>query len=176
MILLSTTGADTSHFTIFVDYFSVPKSGWTLKGYRLTGRVPPNSTVRAAFRYLHFNGGTSGVNSDFVGIDFVHVTRNLPVAVEGSNFSPTAFTLSQNYPNPFNPPTEIAFSVDRAGRTTLDVYNVLGELVVSLFDGDAEPGRTYRVRADGSALASGIYYYRLGSASKSDTKKMVLIR
>ncbi|MEK9139348.1 MAG: choice-of-anchor J domain-containing protein, partial [Bacteroidota bacterium] len=40
MVLLSTTGADTSNFTILLEYFSVPKSGWTLKKYTLNGRVP----------------------------------------------------------------------------------------------------------------------------------------
>ncbi|HCV43606.1 MAG TPA: hypothetical protein DGH68_08990 [Bacteroidetes bacterium] len=176
MILLSTTGADTSNFTIFVDYFSVPKTGWTLKGYQLTGRVPSNSTVRAAFRYLHYNGGSSGINSDFVGLDFVHVTRNLPAAVGDSDPLPTSFALHQNYPNPFNPTTEILFSVAAPGSATLDLYNMLGQKVGTLFNGGAEPGRVYCVRLDGSGLASGIYYLRLQSGVWADTKKLVLLR
>jgi hypothetical protein len=176
MVLLSTTGADTSNFTTFVDYFSVPKTGWTLKGYRLTGRVPNNSNVRVALRYLHFNGGSSGVNSDFVGVDFIYVTRNLPTAVESSEPRPTSFSLYQNYPNPFNPSTVIAFVVDAAGRTTMDVFDVLGRHIATLYDAVASAGPAHQVKFDGTSISGGIYFCRLQSGGKQKLMKMVLLK
>lgn len=176
MVLLSTTGADTSNFTILLDYFSVPKTGWAQRTYQLSGRVPNGSNLRIAFRYLHYNGGSSGANSDFVGLDFVHVSRKLPTSIDGSDALPASFTLCQSYPNPFNPSTEIVFSVDVSGETTLDLYNVLGERVEALFAGNADAGHFYRVRVDGSRLSSGVYFYRLESLGKVNTRKFVLLR
>jgi hypothetical protein len=90
--------------------------------------------------------------------------------------APVVFALMQNYPNPFNPSTEIKFSVEATGRATVRLYNILGAEVATLFDGLAEAGQYYRVRLDGSRLASGVYFYRLESQGKSDLKKMVLLK
>jgi hypothetical protein len=90
--------------------------------------------------------------------------------------APVVFALMQNYPNPFNPSTEIKFSVESTGRATMRLYNILGAEVSTLFDGMAEAGQYYRVRLDGSKLATGVYFYRLESEGKSDLKKMVLLK
>jgi hypothetical protein len=186
MVLLSTTGADTSNFTTFLDYFDVPKTGWTVKGYGLTGRVPTNSTIRVAFRYLHFDGGYSGMNSDFVGVDFVHVTRNLPSAVEVSDSRPTDFTLYQNYPNPFNPTTTIQFSLPVEANTTLKIYNVLGQEVAKLVDKLQGAGTFQTIwngrTTAGNQAASGMYFYSLvakstdGKSTFTNIKKMLLLK
>lgn len=90
--------------------------------------------------------------------------------------SPTAFTLLQNYPNPFNPSTQIRFSVDRMGRAQLDLFNLLGQKVATLFDGIAEPGRWYVLDVNVQHLPSGIYPYSLRSGGKSDVKKMIVVK
>jgi len=90
--------------------------------------------------------------------------------------APMAFGLLQNYPNPFNPSTEIKFSVETTGRATLSVYNVLGQLVTTLFDEVAEAGQSYEVKFEADNLASGIYFFRLRSGSSADLKKMILAR
>jgi len=88
---------------------------------------------------------------------------------------PENFQLHQNYPNPFNPTTTIAFDLDRPEMITLKVYNVLGREVGTLVDGHIQAG-TYRVAFDGSDLASGVYFYRLTSATQTLTRKMVMLR
>jgi hypothetical protein len=90
--------------------------------------------------------------------------------------APREFALMQNYPNPFNPSTEVKFSVATTGHATLDVYNMLGQKVATLFNGVAEAGKYYGVKFDAAQLASGTYMYRLQSADKSDLKKMMLVR
>jgi hypothetical protein len=92
------------------------------------------------------------------------------------NLNPGKFELEQNYPNPFNPTTEFKFTVAKKGRATLQVFNTLGQEVMNLFDGTAEPGRSYQVTLDGSRLASGVYFYRLTSVEGSAIKKMVLLK
>lgn len=86
------------------------------------------------------------------------------------------FALKQNYPNPFNPETIVKFSVENTARATLEVYNVLGQKVATLFDEIAEAGQYYKVRLNGTSLASGMYIYRLQSGTRTDVKKMLLLK
>ncbi len=91
---------------------------------------------------------------------------------------PLAYSLSQNYPNPFNPTTTIDFSLAKAGYVSLKVYDVLGRTAAILAEGFRPPGR-YSVSWDASragGLPSGLYLYRLSTASFTDTRKMLLIR
>lgn len=90
--------------------------------------------------------------------------------------TPATFRLYQNYPNPFNPSTEIRFSVGTHGHTSLRVFDLLGREVATLFDGPAEPGRTYSTKLNGESLSSGVYVYKLSSGSQSDMKRLVLVR
>ena len=90
--------------------------------------------------------------------------------------APREFALKQNYPNPFNPETIVKFSVENTARATLDVYNLLGQKVATLFDDIAEAGRYYKIRLSGQNLASGMYIYRLQSGTKIDVKKMLLLK
>jgi len=93
---------------------------------------------------------------------------------------PSDYSLSQNYPNPFNPTTTISFALPVAGRAKLEVYNILGVLVATPFDGEAAAGTT-AVEWDGKniqgeSVASGVYLYRLSSGSFSETRKMMLLK
>ncbi len=175
MVRLSTTGTDTSNFTIAIDYFDVPKSGWTRKAYSLTSRVPANSTVRIAFRYLLYNSGFSGSNGDFVGIDAVQVVRKGPTAVDDNEQSPARFALEQNYPNPFNPTTEIKYQISEGSHVTLKVFDMVGREVATLVNEEMTAGN-YKATFNSTGLASGVYFYRLGAGSFTRTKKMVLMR
>ena len=101
-----------------------------------------------------------------------------PVETE-ENKTPERIVLSQNYPNPFNPVTTIQYSV-RALLVTpapvnLSVYNSNGQLVKTLVKKKQKPG-SYSVKFDGSALNSGMYFYRLNTQGKAITKKMILIK
>ena len=78
--------------------------------------------------------------------------------------TPEDFTLGQNYPNPFNPATTIPFRVASTGRIVLEVYSLLGQKVAVLTEGIVEAG-SHVVTFNASGLASGIYVYRLVTAS-----------
>lgn len=88
---------------------------------------------------------------------------------------PATYSLSQNYPNPFNPSTTIRFDLSRAGKIKLAVYNLAGELVRLLANGDFAAG-AHRVEFNASSLASGIYFYRLESEGFAATRKLAVIR
>src|SRR5690606_15858708 len=88
---------------------------------------------------------------------------------------PLTFDLKQNYPNPFNPATKIAYSVPVTGSVKLAVYNIVGEEVAVLVNGQVEAG-FYEVTFDASNLSSGMYLYKLQSGNSVEVKKMILIK
>ncbi|RJP70690.1 MAG: choice-of-anchor A family protein, partial [Ignavibacteriales bacterium] len=90
-----------------------------------------------------------------------------------SNEIPTEFKLAQNYPNPFNPSTTIEFAVAKREMVHLAVYDVLGQLVKVLVNGEFEAGN-YNVSLNASELTSGVYIYKLTTPSVSISKKMIL--
>jgi hypothetical protein len=109
----------------------------------------------------------------------VHYSQSVVVAVtltDVAEVAPREFQLTQNYPNPFNPSTKVKFSVESSQHAIVKVYNMLGEDVVTLFDGQAEAGHYYVATFDASRLASGVYIYRITTDSKSDVKKMLLMK
>jgi hypothetical protein len=100
----------------------------------------------------------------------------LPTAVEVVGGAiPTEYSLTQNYPNPFNPSTNINFTLPQSGNVTLKVYDITGKEVATLLNG-YQAAQTYHVQFDGSALASGVYFYKLQTDNFTQTKKMVLMK
>ena len=93
---------------------------------------------------------------------------------------PNAFSLSQNYPNPFNPSTRIDFTLPRAARVSLDVFNVLGQKIRTLALGLLTAGHR-TITWDGTndqrqVVSTGVYFYRLTAGEYVESKKMVLLK
>ncbi|MCP4728242.1 MAG: T9SS type A sorting domain-containing protein [bacterium] len=94
--------------------------------------------------------------------------------------TPDSYFLKQNYPNPFNPDTNIEFGLPQAGSVSMKIYNILGQEIRTLVNGDYEAG-VHRVRWDarnnyGIRVASGVYIYRIQAENYTQIKKMILIR
>jgi len=93
---------------------------------------------------------------------------------------PTQLALQQNYPNPFNPETTIIFAVPTLDKVSLDIYNLMGQKIATLFNGIAEPGNHQvhwnGMNTSGMPVASGVYFYKLQLGSQVISKKMVLLR
>ncbi|TFH65651.1 MAG: T9SS type A sorting domain-containing protein [Candidatus Zixiibacteriota bacterium] len=93
---------------------------------------------------------------------------------------PAEFALEQNYPNPFNPATSISYVLPHSARIKIAVYNVLGEEVALLIDGQQAAGKhsvIWNGTADnGDTVPSGIYFYRLSAGQFVDTRKMLLLK
>ncbi|MEJ5350022.1 MAG: T9SS type A sorting domain-containing protein [Melioribacteraceae bacterium] len=100
--------------------------------------------------------------------------------VESMNTLPNEYKLYQNYPNPFNPSTVITYAIPKAENVKLEIYNVLGQKVVTLFEGQQFAG-THSISWNaknyfGQDVASGIYFVKLTAGSFTQAKKMMLIR
>lgn len=85
------------------------------------------------------------------------------------------FNLAQNYPNPFNPTTEIKFNISTASDVSLDVYNMIGEKVATLINGNIKAGE-HTITFNGSDYASGVYFYQLTAENTIETRKMLLVK
>ena len=88
---------------------------------------------------------------------------------------PNQFALEQNYPNPFNPATTIRYQLPAFGPVVLKVYDVLGREVATLVNEEKAAGK-YSVTWNASSMSSGVYFYRLQTASFTKTKKLMLLR
>ncbi len=109
----------------------------------------------------------------FMVINKTDVDNNNPAVIKESN-------LYNNYPNPFNPSTVIKFDVAKAGKVTLRIYSVTGQLVTELVNNKVNPG-SYSVTWDGTNLhgvkmASGIYFYKLQTVDYQKISKAILIK
>jgi hypothetical protein len=88
---------------------------------------------------------------------------------------PNSFAVYQNYPNPFNPATTISFNLPKAEPTSLEVYNVLGQLV-SAQDFGTLPAGEHQVVYNAERFSSGVYFYRVVTSESSKIRKMVLLK
>lgn len=107
------------------------------------------------------------------------------IEVSGVSPLPRSFALEQNYPNPFNAATVITFSLDDASAaridTKLSIFNVLGQKIKTLHDGELPAQGSFSYTWDGTdnegnGVASGVYFYRLTMGDKHESRKMVLLK
>ena len=108
------------------------------------------------------------------------VGRYQPDYAVYTNLMPRQYQLYANYPNPFNPFTTISYDLPEQTHIRLSIYNVLGQLVITLMDGEQDAGH-YQVVWDGKdshdqTVASGIYFYRISTSAFAQSKKMVLLK
>lgn len=94
---------------------------------------------------------------------------------------PLASSLSQNYPNPFNPETTIPYALSSDAIVSLTIYNIAGQVVRKLVDGEALAAGQYQAVWDGrsesgASVASGMYFYLLHAGDYVAKRKMVLLR
>ena len=93
---------------------------------------------------------------------------------------PETYALHPNVPNPFNPETTIRYDVPSAGRASLVVYNLMGQTVRVLLDGDQVAGRHEVVwdgkDALGRDVGSGMYLLKMRAGGFAESRKMLLLR
>ncbi len=102
------------------------------------------------------------------------------VGVEESFEVPETYSLRQNYPNPFNPVTHISYDILEATNVTIQIYDLLGQIVNTLVNERKEPGvyvtRWNGLDQSGSKVANGVYIYRLKTERFTENRKMLLLK
>jgi enterochelin esterase family protein len=93
---------------------------------------------------------------------------------------PADFQLRQNFPNPFNPETTIRFVLPTTAHVSLKIYNLNGQMINKLINRELTEGShsiTWNgTNAQGSTVASGVYFYELKSEPYQAVKTMLLLR
>ena len=135
--------------------------------------IRPFETLTVGFAYLF------GRDEDDL-LDQVARARNVgplptPINPEEPVEIPDRIALVGNFPNPFNPSTRIRVDISRTTDVRLEVYDVLGRRVATLFDGELE-ARQHEFVLDGSRLSSGVYLAVLQAGGIRQTLKMTLMK
>jgi len=137
----------------------------------------PQTSGMARFRFLFGSDGNTTGEGWY--IDDVRVEADF---VDNDDLSSENLVLGlSNYPNPFNPSTTIKFSIPMASSVSLEIYNVKGQKVRTLANNSQYPSGIHHLvwngRDDHNApVSSGVYFYKLNTAGKSITKKMLMMK
>jgi hypothetical protein len=108
---------------------------------------------------------------DFSGNESnLSVVINSILGVNNGSQLPQVFALHQNYPNPFNPTTTITYDLPSSAFVTVKVYNIIGEEITTLVNGDLNAG-IHTVSWNAGSLPSGVYHYRIMATPKDDAGK-----
>jgi hypothetical protein len=102
----------------------------------------------------------------------VPTTQSADMESIGNDLSTKGIWVS---PNPFNPTTAIRYELPTASYLSLQVYDVVGRLVVTLVEGWRDAGAD-EVSFDGSKLSSGLYFVQLKSGDNTGVEKMMLLK
>ena len=169
---------------VFASYQDGNIAGYTLSDaqgrFTIDGIGPGSYTVSADVPgFTLVNSAQSSPSYDASG-NAVGATVSLSlqttlVQTVTTSVIPTSYSIEQNYPNPFNPSTTIRYTLPVSGIVSVRVYNILGQLVTTLVDGNQKAG-TYSVTFNASSLSSGVYFYRIQSGSFAAVKKMMLLK
>lgn len=85
------------------------------------------------------------------------------------------FVLYQNYPNPFNSTTKIIYSIPIPTEIKITLFNSLGEEIKIIDRGLKIPGK-HEVVIDDNSLSSGVYFYEFQTPTRTESKKMILLK
>ena len=155
--------------------------------YRLIASYKTDETLRGlgtspyGKRYEYVDRGViNGVLYEYkiYAVSFSGQRQELGVIIAKAGTEvPKTFVVYQNYPNPFNPGTQISFDLPEAGNVKVEVYNLLGEKIATLYDGFMPAGFGKTIKWNAVNLPSGIYFYKVSLNDKYvDVKKMVLMK
>ena len=88
--------------------------------------------------------------------------------------------LHQNVPNPFTPSTTISYEMKNAGQVNLQIFDLSGRLIRTLYSGSEDAGRHEKVWLGrdqaGRTVATGVYFYRLRADRDVETRRMLLMK
>ncbi len=139
--------------------------------------VMKNATVSATITFSHNAAGSPGTVSVIGQSGNGHISAQAAISnsITDMTSSPDQYSVGQNYPNPFNPTTTIAYFLPEASTVRLSIYNVIGQEVARLVDGEVGQGLQSVLwnasNNSGSLLPSGIYFYRIHATSLTSGKE-----
>jgi len=138
----------------YIDLLYYPKQNTNIS----YGRLPDGSN-----NWCIFSVATPGYSNRPAAINYRH------------SGLPHCFALEQNYPNPFNQRTNISFQLPCSTHVNISIYNMLGQLVKTLVNGNKEAG-FYTVNWEAAGVSSGLYLYKIQAGDFSEIKKCIFMK
>ncbi|OQY29267.1 MAG: hypothetical protein B6244_04600 [Candidatus Cloacimonetes bacterium 4572_55] len=153
--------------------FSGSSGDWVFSEFDLTDYIGWVVMIRIRF------GSDAGVSKAGWFVDNLYIGQ--PNAIEDEQETAISrYSLAQNSPNPFNPTTAISFQIPKKEPVELTVYNTVGQQVKTLVDKTMDSGahvvRWNGTNDSGLPVSSGVYFYRLKTASFDYARRMVLLK
>ena len=151
---------------------------------RNTTDADGNSSIEVDAELVSFLSITAGTATENAAGKTLDLTIDFSAAWAAAKplaARPLANSLSQNYPNPFNPETTIPYDLSSEAIVSLTIYNIAGQVVRKLVDGESLAAGQYQAVWDGrsesgASVASGMYFYLLHAGDYVAKRKMVLLR
>ncbi len=126
--------------------------------------------LTAGIHYLKSFFYFGGFNVNFFEFELIATD------IEDEKIEKKEFTLYQNYPNPFNSSTNISYFVPENSEINLSIYDIKGELVTTLVEGQSNEG-LFNINWNSGKHSSGVYYAKLkNSYGLVRTVKILLVK
>jgi hypothetical protein len=177
--LLKSTGGETPLFSSWPADGKVSVANAVIDGSAINGG---GEVASLTFKVLReFEGQVRFEIAEGVVFDPKQLSNQAVIAgVLDLQSTPTEFALLQNFPNPFNPETTIPYNLTETSDVSLQIYNVVGQVVRTLVAERQAPGR-YQVRWNGAddrgvPVSSGIYFYKITAGKNQATQKLMLLK
>ncbi|NIR65205.1 MAG: DUF4832 domain-containing protein, partial [Aliifodinibius sp.] len=113
--------------------------------------------------------------SNYTGNHYFQLSGGTTMIENNSNPYLRSFDLKGNYPNPFNGKTWIEFDILNRGRVKIDIFDIQGKYLESIFEKVLNPGR-YQIPWYPIYLSSGVYIYKLSANGHSESKKLIYVK
>ena len=179
--LLKSTGGETPLFSSIANGSGqVSIANAVVNGSEITGG---GDIVRLTFRVLQeFEENARFEIAE--GLVFDPQQLSNPAVVAGVldvQTTPTEFALLQNFPNPFNPETTIGYELAESADVTLQIYNVVGQVVRTLIAAESQAAGRYQIRWNGMddrgvPVSSGVYFYQISAGEFQTVRKLMLLK
>jgi hypothetical protein len=152
-----------------------PEAGPSTTTKATVSEVGNTRTMLTNFSWSRLHDGYTDTRVDLIHDVMDWLSGTVGVEDEPGPAMPSAFSLSQNYPNPFNAQTAIEYALPRAAAVKLEIFDILGQRVITLIDGP-KPAGYHRATWDASGRSSGLYFYRIVADGESKSRRMTLIK
>jgi len=124
---------------------------------------------------VHYQSGDSTYKVD--GISIIDSFKVFDYVLGVGDESPlSGVALEQNQPNPCVSRARIGFALARASTVSLALYDMAGREVARLVDGQLRSAGAHEVDVAVAGLRNGVYFYRLTTGGKTESRRMTVMR
>ena len=159
-----------NHFSLTPDEGSISSAATESFTLGFDAGLLETGTYDGIIRFSHNGfGGTTDIPVT------LHVSETGVTPLPAGDGMVKEYELFANYPNPFNPATTIRFAVPCGGQVQFSIYDILGRQIMQKKMNPATGGQ-YDFEFDGSALASGIYFFKMEAGGYNKSIKLLLLK